>query len=195
MLFQQNETSSEINEGKKRRRQLVVTSGDTSELFEFQKEALDQVALLVKPPITTPRIASIGFRRDSIVGILSLNKVQDLSSSIRFIRQNSAAREINVRQNIDGNCGIVYVPARQLKIERIPKGIHNSVDFGRFTTTTRANKLVNFAVYSPFLAPALCGCALTLVESKDRFSMSASSFKAWKICKNVPSSRHLQKRL
>lgn len=29
----------------------------------------------------------------------------------------------------------------------------------------------------PFLAPALCGCALMTVESSDRFSISASSFK------------------
>jgi len=121
MIFQQNETSSEINEGKKRRRQLVVTSGDTSELFEFQKEALHQVALLVKPPITTPGVARIGFWWDSIVRILSLKEVQDLACSIRFIRQNCATREINVRQNIDSNCAIVDVPARQLKIDRIPR--------------------------------------------------------------------------
>ena len=40
---------------------------------------------------------------------------------------------------------------------------------------------MDFAVYSPFLAPALWGCALTIVESNDKFSISASSFRALKI--------------
>lgn len=67
--------------------------------------------------------------------------------------------------------------------------------FCKFSNTTCANKLVAFTIYSPFLALALWGCALMIVASKDRFSISAPSFKDCKMWHHIPSSRHLQKRL
>lgn len=60
---------------------------------------------------------------------------------------------------------------------------------------TDAYALPVIAVYSPFLAPALFGCAFMIVEANDRFSISASSLRDSKIRRNVPSSRHLQNRL
>ena len=69
----------------------------------------------------------------------------------------------------------------QLKINWVSQTVYNNMDFSRLSPTTCANKLIIFAVYSPFLAPALCGCALMTVESSDRFSISASSFKNRKI--------------
>jgi hypothetical protein len=48
------------------------------------------------------------------------------------------------------------VSSRKLKVKRIAKTINNSMNFGSLTTTAGTNKLIFFAVYRPFLAPALC---------------------------------------
>ena len=62
---------------------------------------------------------------------------------------------MDVRENINGNSRIMDVPACQLNVNWVSKSIHNSMDFGCLSTMARSNKLVVFAVYSPFLAPAL----------------------------------------
>ena len=79
-----------------------------------------------------------------------------------------------MRQDIDSNSSVVYVSGGQLKIDRIPETIYNSMNFCRFTSAADTNKLVVFRIYSPFLAPVLCGCALMTVESRESVSMSAS---------------------
>lgn len=84
-------------------------------------------------------------------------------------------------QHFYSHFGIIYIPGRKLEIEWIAQSIYDRMDFSRFTTPARADKLVAFAIYSPFLAPALCWCAFMPVESNDRFSMSASVFRAWKM--------------
>lgn len=128
----------------------------------------------IKKPVAFPRISGVRFWRNHIISILPLDIIQYLTGSIRFVCQNCAVGNIKMRQNIDSNSSVVDISRAQLDIDWITKTIYNGMDFGRFTSTASANKLVIFAVYSPFLAPALCGCALMTVESKDSVSMSAS---------------------
>ena len=146
------------------------------------------MAFFIKIPITFPRIFCIGFRRDCIVPILLLDVIQNFGCSVCLVRKNSAIGNVNVGQNM-------YVTTCQLNVKRIAKTIYNSMNFGRLSTATGSNKLVVLAVYSPFLAPALWGCAFITVESKDRFSISESWVNVSKMCRKVPSSRHLQNRL
>jgi len=87
---------------------------------------------------------------------------------------NRAVGNVNVRQDINCNSGIMDIATWQLEIDRISKTIYNGMNLRRLTAATGANKLVKFAVYSPFFALALCGCAFTTVESRERFSISAS---------------------
>ena len=153
------------------------------------------MAFFIKKPITFPRIFCIGFRRNYIVPTLLLDIIQNFSCSVCLVRKNSAVGNVDVAQNINGNSRIMYVPACQLNVNRIAKTIYNSMNLGCLASATGSNKLVVFAVYSPFLAPALWGCAFTTVESKDRFSISESWVNVSKMCRKVPSSRHLQNRL
>ena len=153
------------------------------------------MAFFIKIPITFPRIFCIGFRRDCIVPILLLDVIQNFGCSVCLVRKNSAIGNVDVGQNINGNRGIMYVTTCQLNVNRIAKTIYNSMNLGRLSTATGSNKLVVLAVYSPFLAPALWGCAFTTVESKDRFSISESCVNVSKMRRKVPSSRHLQNRL
>ena len=113
------------------------------------------MAFFIKRPVTFPRIFCIRFRRDCVVSILSLDIIQNFSCSICFVRKNGAIGNVDVRQNIDSNGGIVYVSACQLNINRIAKTIYNSMNLGCLSAATGSDKLVVLAVYSPFLAPAL----------------------------------------
>ena len=66
------------------------------------------------------------------------------------------------------------------------------MNFCALSPMTSTYKLIIFAVYSPFFAPALCGCTFITVESNDKFSISASAFNALKYLSVYHSSRHLQ---
>ena len=103
-----------------------------------------------------------------------LDIIQNFIGSIGFITQNGTVGNINAGQQINSDAGIMDISACQKETERISKTIYNCMNFSGFTPTAGANKLIIFAIYSPFLAPALWGCALITVESKDKFSMSAS---------------------
>ena len=65
------------------------------------------MAFFIKNPITFPRIFGIRFRRNCIISILLLDMIQNFVGSIRFISQNSAFGNINGRQQINGNFGIM----------------------------------------------------------------------------------------
>ena len=153
------------------------------------------MALLVEHPIAPPWVACIWFWGNSIVAVLLLNVVQNFTGSIGFVGQDRTIWNVKMWQYIHCHCRIMDISTGQLKINWVSQTVYNNMDFSRLSPTTCGNKLIIFAVYIPFLAPALCGCALMTVESSDRFSISASSFKNRKIRSRVPSSRHLQKRL
>lgn len=147
--------------------------------------------LLIQRPITAPRNTDIALGRNRVIGILDLKIVQNALRPISPVRKHRAARNIYMAQYIDRHSRVVDVSAGKLKVNRVTQTINDRVELCCLSTPAGADKLVELAVYSPFLAPALCWCAFTLVESKDSVSISASSPRAWKMRKKVPSSRHL----
>lgn len=113
------------------------------------------MAFFVKKPITFLWIFCIRLRRNCVISVLLLDVIQDFLRSIRFISKNGAIGNTDVAQNINGNGRIMYVPACQLNVNWIAQTIYNSMNLGRLSAATGSDKLVVFAVYSPFLAPAL----------------------------------------
>ena len=132
------------------------------------------MTFFIKKPVTFPRISGVRFWRNHIISILPLDIIQYFIASVCPVSKNCAVGNIKMRQNIDSNGRVMDISRAQLDIDWIPKTIYNSMDFCRFTSTASSNKLVLFAVYCPFLAPALCGCALMTVESKESVSISES---------------------
>ena len=159
-----------MDKSKKGHSELIIACSDPAENLEFIEEALDQVAFLISVEITEPRLDHIAFRWDRI----RCSRLCDVSAnglcSVCFITQNVAYGNIHFRKQIDGDTGIKDVSAGKQKVDGIPQSIHNSVDFCSLSTMTYTDKLVIFRIYSPFFAPALCGCALMLVLSIHRFS-------------------------
>lgn len=193
MLFQQSENGGNVNEGEKRGRELIISGGDPPEVFYLQEEAFNEMTFFIPPPVTTPRDTGIAFGRDSTIGILELNIVRKFIASIGFVGKNHAVCDLHMRQDLDRHRGIIDVSRGQLKVKRISQSVNDCMNFCYLTASTRADELIDIAVYSSFFESALCWWTFTLVESRDRFSISAYSLSAEKIRENVPSSRHLQK--
>ena len=158
-----------MDKRKKGHSKLIIACSDPAENFEFIEEALDQVALLISVEITKPRLDHIAFGWDRIRCSLLCDVGANGLCSICFIAQNVAAGNIYFRQQINGGTGIKDASAGKQKVDGIPQCIHNSMDFCSLPATTYTDKLVVSRIYSPFFAPVLCGCALTLVLSIHRF--------------------------
>ena len=149
---------------------LIIACSDPAKNFEFIEETLNQMTFFISVEIAEPRLDHIAFGWDRIRCSLLRNVGANGLCSICFIAQNVASGNIHFRNQIDGGAGIKDVSTGKQKMNRISQSIHNSMDFCSLSTATYTNKLVAFRIYSPFFAPALCGCALMLVLSIHRFS-------------------------
>lgn len=149
---------------------LIIACSDPAKNFEFIEETLNQMTFFISVEIAEPRLDHIAFGWDRIRCSLLCDVSANGLCSVCFIAQNVAARNIHFRKQIDGGAGIKDVSTGKQKMNRISQSIHNSMDFCSLSTATYTNKLVAFRIYSPFFAPALCGCALMLVLSIHRFS-------------------------
>ena len=80
-------------------------------------------------------------------------------------------------------------------MNRVPKTIHDYVDFCGFSASTDPDMLIDIAVFSPFFAPALCWCARTQLLSVLTSCRSASMLSSFKIFAKSPDCCHSLKRL
>ena len=150
--------------------ELIIACSDPAKNFEFIEETLNQMTFFISVEIAEPRLDHIAFGWDRIRCSLLCDVSANGLCSVCFIAQNVAARNIHFRKQINGGTGIKDVSAGKQKVDGISQRIHNSMDFCSLPTTTYTDKLVVFRIYSPFFAPALCGCTLMLVLSIHRFS-------------------------
>lgn len=163
---------------KERQRQLVVTGCDSAEDLEFIEKALDQMALFVSVKIAWPGVGAVFSGRDGVPSLLLCDIFPNVLGAISLVAQNVASGDLQFREQINGRTCIMYLTASDQKSDRIAQSIYDSMDFCGLSTPAGSDKLVVFRIYSPFFAPALCGCALMDVLSIHRFSKSASAFSS-----------------
>ena len=159
-----------MDEGQKGHSELIITCCDPTEDLELVEKALDQMPLLVDVKITGPRIDAVVPWRDGVAGFLLGDVVPNLLGTVSLVTQNVASFDFKFRKQINGCACIVNLSAGEQKMYRIPQSIDNRMDFCGLPTPAVSDKLVVFRIYSPFFAPALCGCALMEVLSIHRFS-------------------------
>ena len=150
---------------------------------------------LVAFAVIFPRFSDVLTRRNRIFTAMFGDILPDGSSSIRLIRKDMTAGDIHFLQKFHSNFGVIRLTAGQDEIHDLTVTIDQSMDFRVLSTTASADILPVFRIYSPFFAPALCGCALMEVLSMLSSFSSAFAFSLRKMRYRVPSSRHLQKRL
>ena len=153
------------------------------------------MTMLVAFPVIFPRFFDVLTRRNRIFTAMFGDILPDGSSSIRLIRKDMTAGDVHFLQQFHGDFGVICLTSGQQEIHDLTITIDQSMDFRVLSTTASADILPIFRVYSPFFAPALCGCALMEVLSMLSSFSSAFAFSLRKMRYRVPSSRHLQKRL
>ena len=159
-----------MHERQKGHSQLVITGSNSAKNLELIEKALDQMPLLVSMEITGPGVDAIFPGRNGIVGLLLRDIVPDLLRTIGLVAQNVASGNLQLREQINGRTCVMNLTAGEQKSDGVPQSIHNSVDFCGLSAPACSDKLVVIRIYSPFFAPALCGCALMEVLSMHRFS-------------------------
>ena len=159
-----------MDKRKKGHGELVIASSDPAKNFEFIEKTLNQVAFLISVEITEPRLDHITFGWDrircSLLCDVSANGLCSVCFSPRMLLPEIFTSE---SKSMAALASKMFPPVSR-KWTGFPQSIHNSMDFCSLSTVTYTNKLVIFRIYSPFFAPALCGCALMLVLSIHRFS-------------------------
>lgn len=153
------------------------------------------MAMLVTFTVIFPRFSEIPARWDRIFTTLFGDILPYRSRAISFVGKDMTAGNVHSRQQSDSRFGIIGLTAGQNKIDDLTGTVDESVNFCGLSAAASADILPVFSVYSPFFAPALCGCALMDVLSMLSSFSSAFAFSFRKIRYRVPSSRHLQKRL
>lgn len=159
-----------MNKRQKGHSQLVIAGCNSAKYLELIEKALNQVTLFVSVKVTRPRIGAILLGRNGVACLLLRDIFSDCLGAIRLVAQNVASGDFDLREQVDCSTCIMDLAPGEHEMDRISQCIHNSMDFRGLSTTTISNKLVVFRIYSPFFAPALCGCALIEVLSIHRFS-------------------------
>ena len=153
------------------------------------------MTMLVAFPVIFPRFFDVPARRNRIFTTMFGDILPDGSSSICLIRKDVATGDVHFLQQFHGDFGVICLTAGQDEIHNLTVSVDQSMDFRVLSAAASADILPVFRIYSPFFAPALCGCALMEVLSMLSSFSSTFAFSLRKMRYRVPSSRHLQKRL
>ena len=162
-----------MQEGVESGSQLVVSSGDATELLESVEETLDQVPGFVAVPIDLPFVVAVGTRRDIRLCPLFLDNLHQGITVIPFVRRDGMGRDANHQRLPLADIG--NLPTGQQNADRVAKGIHSRMNLGSQSAPRSTDRLI----FTVFLgAPAACWWARTIVESINTSSKSASPWRA-----------------
>ena len=67
------------------------------------------MTLFVKNPVTAPRIHRIGFWRNGIFAVLTLDIIQYFVCPVRFVGKDIALRNVNMGEYINSYFCIIYI--------------------------------------------------------------------------------------
>lgn len=110
---------------------LVVSGGDTSELFEAVEHPLDAVPVLVSPEVAGRRVLSVCFRRNDWSDPVDQEFLAQEVAVIAFIGKEQPRLTDRYRQQVR-NCVVVRsLPARQDEAKRAALTVCSGVDFRR----------------------------------------------------------------
>ena len=153
---------------KERLGEFVVARCNAPELLDATEESLDQISLLVDMTIERTGIESIGTRRNHCLTTLSRNRCDEGIRVVSFVGDDETRRLI-----LDQRVGLIDIgnlASRENHAQRIAQRIDGNMQFGRQSAPRATDTLPPFF----FWAPAECWWARTMVESRNRCSMSAS---------------------
>ena len=139
-----------MNTGEKDLGKLIVTRGDSPEMFELVEETLDEIALAVEGEIARARGFSVGFGWDDWRDRSSVEGA-DEGVGVEGLVGDQSARIDGFDERFSAS-QIVILARAEHHLDRIAKGIDERVNLGGQSAAGSADGLrTGF-----FFAPALC---------------------------------------
>ena len=89
---------------------LILTGGNAAKLFQLEKEAFNQVAFLVSPPVAEPRLSSIRLWRDAVIGLVGGNVFPNPECSVSFVSEHPRTLDGDCAQQFFCNSDIECIP-------------------------------------------------------------------------------------
>ena len=158
-------------------RGLVVARSDGAVLLESGEEIFDQVACLVQMAVIAALVVARGFRGNDY-GFARLQQWLDHPVMRVISLVGNHHGHLSVLEQHIGTFQVMGLSGREVKAGWIAQRIDRGVYLGAQAATATPDGLTLFS--PPFLAPALCWWALTMVESIKTYSLSASCARASK---------------
>ncbi len=129
MLFNQDRDSSKINKSQKGVIRFVIACCHTPNPFDFLEEAFDQMALLVKPPITVTLDNPIGLRWNNRSSSPLFKIIQNSIGIECSVSQDVATLNLNLIKQFNGMGGVVVISRRQKELYCITQPVNYGMDF------------------------------------------------------------------
>ena len=125
-------------------------------MLEFIEKTFYQMTLFINPLVTIPWILCIGFVWNRISGFLTCNIFPYGNGSICLISQDVCPCQIHMGQNVYDQNVVIQIAFGELEVNRIPKTIHDCVDFCGISATAFSRMLAGTTVQNPFYALVPC---------------------------------------
>ena len=135
--------------------EFIIAGSYPSEALKLLKETLDEMALLVLPPVARPRVFGVCLGRDTVLGMPLVDKAADRTCPIGLVAHDDASFQRYVRKHLCGDGAVIHVAGRELDVDGVPQRIDHRVDLGAPSASAHADLLVLGTSYVPFFAPAL----------------------------------------
>ena len=162
--------SGEVDAGQKVLGKFVVASRDGSEWLEFLKKVFDPMAGFVEVFIVLASDHAVALGRDySDLASRLQRPDHPVIGIVGFVGEYCIS--LQEGKSFISTLPITGLSSGQKKANGVAQGIGRGVDLGTQTAFAAPDSRV-FALF--FLAPALCGCARTIVRSIIAYSLSAS---------------------
>ena len=110
--------------------ELVVASGNATEVLQLGKKALNQIALPVEPLPEAGLPAPVSLWRDVGRGTLLLYRFADTVGVIGLVSQHDGARSKMIEKRID-DLSVMRLPSRETESDRKSSRVYDNMYLGR----------------------------------------------------------------
>ena len=119
-----------MNHGKEVGGELVVASGNATEVLQLGEETLYEIALAVETLAEAGLLASVALWGDVGRGTLLLDPFADAVGVIGLVSQHDGARAKMIEKRI-GDLPVMRLSSSQTKPDREPLRVDDNMDLGR----------------------------------------------------------------
>ena len=153
-----------MDKSQKRRREFVVASSDTPEVFETLEKAFDLIAVFVEDFTVFLRISLVFAGRNTGKSLPILNICENFRGIVAPISQHANTFSDDVTQQLYRFRGIIHIAGGDDELHGLAVSVGDSVDFTRQSSSASPNSTISLGRFCPglpakfelFFTPVLC---------------------------------------